>query len=290
MRKYAIGAIAVTLLFTLAVAGPAFATDDKASSSTTNTATTPSTDAPSPTPAPAPKPKGKMHMSSDPDHMWAGLSLGINLGYSQSDGDTSFNPLPTAASFANLAPQSLLLHPHGVVGGVGAGYDMQHRNWVFGLAADFSGTGITMSTVDNTIIQNNGTPFGNGFLSARETVDWLATIRGRAGFVVDKRVLFYATGGLAGGGFNYRAQTDFNPGGFADYVADINRIRIGWTVGAGAEYAIHHHWHAGVEYLYYEFSSEAKAAPSVPVNGSFMVGYGWTSRGQIARGLISYKF
>jgi outer membrane immunogenic protein len=269
----------------LVVAGPAFATDDNA---TAKPSSSPSTDASAPTPAPAAK--AKSHSSPDPDRMWSGFSLGINFGYSQSNGDTSFNPLPNEASFFNLEPQTLVVHPHGIIGGVDAGYDMQHGAWVFGLAADFSGTGITTTTRDNTIIQSDGSTFSGGFLSARETVDWLSTIRGRAGFTVDKRVLFYATGGVAIGGFNFRAETNFQPTGTADYVSDINRIKVGWVAGGGIEYHVHHRWSAGVEYLYYDFPNEANAVPSVPANGSFEVGYTWGAKGQIIRAILNYKF
>ncbi len=293
MRKFASGAVAATLLFALAVAGPAFATDDNASSSTTtkNTATTPSTDAPSPTPAPTPAPKGKLHMSSNPDSMFGGFSLGASFGYVQSNGDTTAIPLPNAEEFFNLEQQTLIVHPHGVIGGLRAGYDVQHGMWDFGLLVDFSGSGLTANAVESPIIQTNGTPFpGSGFLSAKEETKWLSTIRPRVGFVVDKRVLFYATGGFVFGRVTYAADTDFLPSGDEIYQTEFNRIRGGWTVGAGVQYAIHRHWNAGAEYLYYEFSNVGKAVNGSPLDPPFQVAYVWAASGNIAQAVLNYRF
>jgi len=54
--------------------------------------------------------------------------------------------------------------------------------------------------------------------------DWLATVRGRAGFAWD-RVLFYGTGGAAFG--NLQAAQNSVP--FS------SSTQIGWTVGGGIE-------------------------------------------------------
>jgi opacity protein-like surface antigen len=293
MRKYAFGAVAVMLLFTLAVASPAFANDDKASSSTTNTATTLSTGLSAPNPAPTPARKARTHSAPDPDRMFNGFSLGGSFGYVQGNGDTIFNPLPNASSFFDLLPQTLVLHPHGVIGGLRAGYDHQHRNWVFGLTADFSGTGVTANTMENPIINFEGlpdSPAGGTDLTAKAEMKFLSTIRGRAGFVVDKRVLFYVTGGLAWGRFIFGADTNYHPDFEEDYLTDISRIKVGWTVGAGIEYAVHRHWHAGVEYLYYEFPSESKVANPVPANPPVQVFNNWAAFGQIAQGVVTYNF
>ncbi|TIQ26700.1 MAG: porin family protein, partial [Mesorhizobium sp.] len=73
-------------------------------------------------------------------------------------------------------------------------------------------------------------------------VNWLATIRGRAGYAFDN-ILPYVTGGVAIGGVDARIQN-------APTLQDGEETQIGWTVGAGIEYGITQQWTAKVEYLY----------------------------------------
>ena len=73
----------------------------------------------------------------------------------------------------------------------------------------------------------------------RTQANWLATVRGRAGFAWD-RVLFYGTGGAAFG--NVQA------GRIGVPYASVTQT--GWTAGAGVEWAFLPNWTAKVEYLY----------------------------------------
>jgi outer membrane immunogenic protein len=283
MRKFAFGAAVLLVLIALVVAGPAFAQDDNAS---TTTKTVSSASAPSP--APAPK---KGSSSSSGDYNWGGFSLGASMGYSWGRSDTAFIPLPSAAVFINLANQSLRLPTHGVIGGLQAGWDHQHNYWVMGLAVDFSGSGMQGHTSTTPIIQNNGTPFpGAGFLSAKESTKWMSTVRGRVGIVADKKLLFYATGGAAFGRFIFGADTDFRPVGTEFYIADISRVKVGWTVGGGIQYGVSTHWNMGWEYLYYSFPNEAFNSHPNPPLPPFSINYNWGDRGNIVRFVTNYKF
>ncbi len=296
MRKLAFGTIVVMSLIALVIAGPASAQDNTGSASTMKTvssvSSTDSADlaASAPTPAPAPK---KGSSSNSNGYNWSGFSLGASLGYTLGNGDTFFNPLPDAATFIDLNPQTLLLHPHGVIGGLQAGYDHQHRMWVFGLAADFSGTGINGTTSVSPITNSLGVPFspaGGSFLAAKEEVKYLSTIRGRIGVVADQRLLFYATGGVAMGRFILGADSNFEPFGSEDYLADLSRIKVGWTAGGGILYGARHHWNMGFEYLYYDFPNESHITNPNPANPPFQVGYNWAAKGQIIRAVFNYKF
>jgi len=73
--------------------------------------------------------------------------------------------------------------------------------------------------------------------------NWLATVRGRAGYAAD-RVLFYAT---AGGAFA-DVQTTFNG-------VTTSHSQAGWTAGAGLEWAFADNWTAKIEYLYVNIGS-----------------------------------
>ena len=68
---------------------------------------------------------------------------------------------------------------------------------------------------------------------------WLSTVRGRAGYALD-RVLVYGTGGAAFG--NVQASFSNGPVSAA--------TEAGWTVGAGVEVALAPNWSAKGEYLF----------------------------------------
>ena len=117
-----------------------------------------------------------------------------------------------------------------VVGGQ-IGYNWQLNYWVLGLEADGS-------FVDNS---DEG-------LDGFSEQNFLASIRGRVGFAVD-RFLIYGTGGAAWTGFD----VDF----VTDGLVDDEVTFFGWVAGGGIEYAITDNVTFGVEYLHYEFDDEA---------------------------------
>ena len=78
-------------------------------------------------------------------------------------------------------------------------------------------------------------------------------------------MLFYGTGGLAVGQSNYSANIrrtaillNFN------VPASATETKIGWTIGAGAEYALPNNWSVKAEYLYYDLGSVTLNGTQVP--------------------------
>ena len=222
---------------------------------------------------------------------WTGFYLGANFGYGWGRGDTTFDPLPTAAIFVNLAPTTLGLTPRGALGGLQLGYNWQTGMMVFGVETDFQWSGMDASVTQAPIIQNNGTPFpGAGFLTASERTDWFGTLRARFGVTPVDRLLLYVTGGLAYGHVKYSADTDFRPVGTENYPASVSKTRAGWTVGAGAEWAFMPHWSLKAEYLYYDLGNESVTVnPAIPLP-PFQVHYQWETRASVARVGVNYKF
>ena len=84
--------------------------------------------------------------------------------------------------------------------------------------------------------------------------NWLATFRGRIGYAFD-RWLPYITGGGAYG--NVKATVSVPAFGLA---ASSSNNQLGWTVGAGLEYAFLSNWSAKIEYLYVDLGSFDTAA------------------------------
>ena len=116
----------------------------------TSTTVAPATTAPANS-APVPPPSSSF--------TWTGFYVGVNVGHGSSDGDTFVNPLPTAAIFVNLLPQTLNLDPSGSLGGGQVGYNHQFGHFVLGVEADIDAAGIQETTLVSPIIQNNNTPF-----------------------------------------------------------------------------------------------------------------------------------
>ncbi|MGR3795199.1 outer membrane protein [Vannielia sp. SX4] len=76
-------------------------------------------------------------------------------------------------------------------------------------------------------------------------VDFLATLRGRTGLVVDDTAI-YLTAGLAHGKFS-RSWTEFND--VDDSWPDLGASKTGLALGFGIEHAINDNWSIGAEYL-----------------------------------------
>ena len=76
---------------------------------------------------------------------------------------------------------------------------------------------------------------------------WLATVRGRFGWLAAENMYFYATGGLALANVNTDSTVNFN--GIVNNVSDLT-THAGWTLGAGLEWRFAQQWSAKVEYLY----------------------------------------
>ena len=102
--------------------------------------------------------------------------------------------------------------------------------------------------------------------------------------------MLYVTGGLAYGDVNYAAQTDFRPVGTTLYAADFNNTKVGWTVGAGAEWAFAQNWSAKVEYLYVDLGNASATVNAIPLLPPFQVAYTWKTQENIVRVGVNYKF
>src|SRR6516164_6743721 len=110
-----------------------------------------------------------------PIYNWAGIYIGVNGGWGWGNGSLSDNG--------------------GVVGGT-LGANFQSGAFVFGVEGDWDYSAINTGKTSSICTFSGNCQTGN---------NWLATARGRAGYAMD-RVLVYAT---AGGAFA-NVQTNFN--------------------------------------------------------------------------------
>lgn len=163
---------------------------------------------------------------------WTGLYVGSNIGYGGGSFGAGTNTLPEQGTFF---PPSIT----GIVGGFQAGYNLQLPNRVV-LGAEVDAT--FTSPLDRPRL--NPTPFNTTF-------DYFGTARGRVGYAFGTW-LPYLTGGLAWG----MTRADLN-GPDGDVLSSRSRNHIGWTAGAGLEFAVGGKWTAKVEYDYIDLARRA---------------------------------
>lgn len=252
---------------------------------------------------PEPMPSGKdMKQTIAPvpecDFSWTGFYIGGNFGYGWGDGNVDFDPLPDAAAFVFLNPQSLDADPDGLIGGGQIGFNWQWNKWlVLGAEADFQGTDMEGDDSRTGFDGFSAVPTNpDRFLEAHERMQYFGTIRGRIGIAPWCRMLIYGTGGFAYGNMDYSAQTNFGTTFFhgASYPVNFTDTATGWTAGGGIEYALSHHWSIRAEYLHYDLGDESRTGSEfiagVPQNLGFFVHYNFNTEGNIVRGALNFKF
>jgi outer membrane immunogenic protein len=129
-----------------------------------------------------------------------------------------------------------------------------------------------------------------------QSLDWLATVRGKLGYVWGQS-LWYVTGGAAWEGVEYSGQFTFVTGATENTANPINKTNTGWVAGGGVEYMATPHVLVRLEYLYYGFPSFSATVPRIPSAGTcgtvgpLSATYSWTNNNvQTVRAAVSYKF
>jgi outer membrane immunogenic protein len=223
-----------------------------------------------------------LYLPPPPVFTWTGAYLGGQIGYAWgTDNENVF--ANNATRFFNGTFDSDV---QGVIGGAHVGYNLQINQWVLGLEGSVDGTSITRTA---TPAFSGNIPTVTS-ISEDTSSDIQGSIRGRLGVAFD-RVLLYATGGVALGGFNATfangSKLAFLPVGSTSV---FSSTRVGWTVGGGIEYAITNNWSVRAEYRYTDFGSFSDS----PFSDSFTGGWVATADHHFTQNQVqvgfSYKF
>ena len=174
---------------------------------------------------------------------WTGPYLGLQGGYGWGENDVSATDSEDSteevilfdAAIANGRDGDMDLE--GFIGGLHLGYNWQSDALVLGVEGDIE---FSDMDGDTDVVDAMGTKIG----SVEQEIDWLGSLRLRAGFAAD-RALFYATGGLAVGGVELTLKD-----GDGDEFASNSETNWGWTLGGGVEYAFTDDLSARIEYRY----------------------------------------
>ena len=201
---------------------------------------------------------------------WSGFQVGLNGAYNFTNFSGSSVALDGAMTrySAEEAPNQSI---KALSFGVHAGYDYQFVNRVIlGVQADFAKSEISGSKV---AYANESFGYGNDLFRTRQfeavtrsEIDWMSTVRGRLGYAFNDRLMIYATGGAA---FlrQHEDRTQYAVSGESMTTAPIfsegvSTIRTGYTVGAGAEYALGNGWSLSGEFQFASFGRKEINLPN----------------------------
>jgi outer membrane immunogenic protein len=136
---------------------------------------------------------------------WSGFYGGVHGGYGWGRDNVTIGINDPSGVTQFIAanggfPLSYSLDRNGYVAGGQFGFNHQISQWLFGIEADISATGLkASSTVFTPTCPVCGGPNTS---TVTQNMDWFGTVRGRLGFVAGQWLL-YGTGGLAYGHVRY---------------------------------------------------------------------------------------
>ena len=160
-----------------------------------------------------------------PANDWSGFYLGVHGGYGFGQTDMSINGGAFTTDY----------DIDGWLVGGQAGFNIQSGMWLFGVEADIAYSSIDGSYSDTAAFDQ----------TAITDINWLATIRARAGLHYDWWMP-YITGGVAFADVDHT----ISPTGIVVLGASLSDTLVGWTVGGGVEAMFNPNWTAKLEYLY----------------------------------------
>ena len=181
---------------------------------------------------------------------WTGGYIGVVGGYGWGDSDFEADVVDGVDNTIVLLSLDDSIDVEGFLIGGQLGYDFDFGNsLVLGVAGDWTWSGMDG---DLCVDLDTCVPAELDDSYASADINWLATIRARAGFTTGS-MLFYGTGGLA--------IADAEAGAtFIDGAADPERsdsnTHFGWVIGAGAEFKVTENMSFGAEYLHVDLGSE----------------------------------
>jgi len=195
---------------------------------------------------------------------WTGFYVGAHAGYGWArEHDNQSTLFPASLPTPTPPPVADHFSLDGFVGGVHGGYNYQINQFVIGAEGD----------LDYADLKKN-LPYsytgGASTGSYRFRTDFQGSARLRAGYAIDN-LLLYATGGVAFA--NAKLTTD---GG------SNSNTHVGWTAGAGVEYAFTQNWIGRAELRYTDFEKKSYQTLHGPVKA------GWNQT--TAELGVSYKF
>lgn len=211
-------------------------------------------------------------------YSWTGFYGGVQAGYTWGKSDYSNYRISDG-----LWDYKGQIDAKGFTAGVYAGYNYQFQNnLVVGLEGDInydSAKGKAHARGNLNFDEPGVVPVTATTQEAK--LKWDGSARLRVGYAID-RFLPYITGGVAFGKY------DYNPTWRVDSSLRYSSTHIGWTIGAGLEYAVTDNLIARVEYRYTDYGKKDYLDYAASAEGRFNDRINLKTH--TIRAGISYKF
>jgi outer membrane immunogenic protein len=179
---------------------------------------------------------------------WTGFYVGGTVGYAWGKSDWTLN----GANLVSISPKGMLY-------GATVGYNWQFGSWVYGIEGDYSFSDVKHSSACPAP------------MNCETKLSWLATFRGRLGYAFDRFMPYFTAGGAYG---EIKAATT------PAVVLAASDTKLGFTVGAGMEYAFLGNWTVKGEYLYVDLGKFNTGLPVTEISFS----------SHIVRAGLNFKF
>lgn len=199
-----------------------------------------------------------------PAYSWTGFYIGVNAGAAGYEATTrDLNGWGANGPFSPpyVSPWFKSSTTAATFGGQ-AGYSWQMSYFVVGVEADVNYVGTSQTFVPpNTLATACGAPC---IATATNELTWLATFRGRAGFTVD-RILIYGTAGVAVGQVSNSWGWDNGPPIRDSF--SVSETRTGYAAGGGIEAMLTQHVSLRAEYLHVDLGTSRNTITGTPPMG-----------------------
>ena len=191
-------------------------------------------------------------IAADPVAPRSGFYFGGHVGYMFGNANATLGD-PTGNASGGVASAGGVTGYGAFFGGVQAGYEhFFSSRLMLGIELDSS---FANAQDHSQILSYRATGTG----TANEQLEYLASLRGRAGYAMGAWTPF-VTGGIAWASTRY-SRTDLTTG---NEDANPSNIRLGYVLGGGVDYRLDSRWSARAEYLYTNLGLSGFAFASAP--------------------------
>ena len=223
-----------------------------------------------------------------PEQRWTGFHVGVSGGNGFNADDPSYSYVNVPPDAVPILPSSANLDADGAIVGGSVGYDKQFGDAFVGIEGDMSWTDFGGDAV-HTLVGDPSTGFPTLRFETDYQMDWLSTVRARAGLALD-HWMFYATGGLAFAKVSLDSSVTVGDPPMGVLRGSRDETKSGWTAGGGGAVAVTSHVSLKGEMLYYDVGHiSVRADSSDDAQNSIQVTE-QDLKGMIVRGGIDYKF